>query len=277
MYISVDLDQSFRIKGVYTAFEQWIQNGYFFVGERHNFWELVLILSGKVGVTAGEDVRVMEAGQGILHSPMEFHRVWYAGVPAKILIFSFSAEGLPPTAGGRFRIPDPAYSEQLLAQTRKAFVMRDVFATGLRNDGVQAHLSVKRWELFLMELLQQKASVPRSPRTGPEKNYATIVRVLEENVHKNLTVEMISELCSMSPVSVKQTFSRYAGLGVIHYFNHLKIQAAAAMLRDGASVQETATALGFSTQNYFSTVFKRIQGVSPTAYKAHPTQKTAIP
>ena len=102
MYISVDLDQSFRIKGVYTAFEQWIQNGYFFVGERHNFWELVLILSGKVGVTAGEDVRVMEAGQGILHSPMEFHRVWYAGVPAKILIFPSVQRAFPQPQGAVF-------------------------------------------------------------------------------------------------------------------------------------------------------------------------------
>ena len=82
-----------------------------------------------------------------------------------------------------------------------------------------------------------------------------------------LTAEEIAALCAMSPVSVKQTFSRYAGMGVVNYFNRLKVQAAAAMLREGASVQETAAALGFSSQNYFSTVFKRIQGESPTAYK----------
>lgn len=276
MYTRVDVGQCFRIQGVYTAFDEWIRSDYFFVGERHNFWELVLVLSGRVGVTAGEDAREMEAGQGILHSPMEFHRVWYAGVPARILIFSFSGEGLPPDAGGRFRIHDPERPEQLLAKTRENFTMRGIFVEGLREHSLDAQLVIKEWEIFLLEQLRHRLPVQRIPRTVPAKNYAAIVRVLEENVSRNLSIEAIAQLCSMSPVSVKQTFSRYAGMGVINYFNRLKIQAAIVLLREGSTVQEAAEALGFSSQNYFSTVFKRIHGLSPTAYKAQlsETEKT---
>ena len=272
MYESVDVSRGLRIRGLYTAFTQRIESDYFFAGERHNFWELVCILSGRVGVTAGEDARVMEAGQGVLHSPMEFHRVWYAGVPAEILIFSFSAEGLPGDTAGSFRLEDLRRIQNLLARTRQSFQMDDIFVTGIDRE-LEAQLTVKEWELFLLELLKQKAPVHQQPRTRPEKNYATIVRVLENNVGRNLSIEEIAALCAMSPVSVKQTFSRYAGLGVMNYFNRLKVQAAAAMLREGTSVQETAAALGFSSQNYFSTVFKRIQGISPTAYKAQSFEK----
>lgn len=276
MYTRVDVGQCFRIQGVYTAFDEWIRSDYFFVGERHNFWELVLVLSGRVGVTAGEDAREMEAGQGILHSPMEFHRVWYAGVPARILIFTFSGEGLPADAGGRFRIHDPERPEQLLAKTRENFTMRGIFVEGLREHSLDAQLVIKEWEIFLLEQLRHRLPVQRIPRTVPAKNYAAIVRVLEENVSRNLSIEAIAQLCSMSPVSVKQTFSRYAGMGVINYFNRLKIQAAIVLLREGSTVQEAAEALGFSSQNYFSTVFKRIHGLSPTAYKAQlsETEKT---
>lgn len=56
-------------------------------------------------------------------------------------------------------------------------------------------------------------------------------------------------------------------MGVIHYFNHLKIMAATEMLKNGLTVKETATALGFANQNYFSTVFKRITWSAPTHYK----------
>lgn len=38
------------------------------------------------------------------------------------------------------------------------------------------------------------------------------------------------------------------------------------MLKSGMSVKETAAALGFANQNYFSTVFKRITGSAPTKY-----------
>ena len=266
MYNRVDVSRGLRINGLYTAFTEKIHSDYFFVGERHNFWELVCVLSGKVGVTAGEDARVQEAGQGVLHSPMEFHRVWYAGVPAEILIFSFSAVGLPGDAAGRFRLENIQRLQNLLTRTRQGFRMDGIYVAGFDRE-LEAQLTVKEWEIFLLELLKQKAPVHQQPRTRPAKNYATIVRVLENNVSRNLSIEEIAALCAMSPVSVKQTFSRYAGMGVMNYFNRLKVQAAAAMLREGASVQETAAALGFSSQNYFSTVFKRIQGESPTAYK----------
>ena len=266
MYDSVDIGPGVRIQRLYTAFTEEIGSDYFFAGERHNFWELMFLLEGKVGITAGEDARVMEAGQGVLHSPMEFHRVWYAGVPAKILVFSFHGEGLPEDAAGRFHMEDSRPLETLLEKTLQGFRMEGIFLKGVIRE-LDALRIVKEWELFLLELLAQKGPVPKQPRTRPEKNYETIVRVLENNVSQNLTIQEIARLCSMSPVSVKQTFSRYAGLGLMNYYNRLKIQAAAVMLREGASVQETAAALGFSSQNYFSTVFKRIQGLSPTAYK----------
>ena len=129
------------------------------------------------------------------------------------------------------------------------------------------HILVKEWERFLLELTGLKKQVDREKKTRPARNYASIVRVLEEHIHENLSVEEIAELCKMSAASVKQTFSRYAGVGIMSYFNRMKVEAAVFMLRSGSSVQETAAALGFSSQNYFSTVFKRIMGKPPTAYK----------
>ena len=272
MYTAVDVSHGFRINSLYTAFTERIESDYFYAGERHNFWELVFIVSGSVGVTAGEDARVMEAGQGILHSPMEFHRVWFSGAPADILIFTFRAEGLPEDAAGSFHLEDARRPRELLDQIRNSFLTEGIFIVAPKQEP-DAQLAVKAWEIFLLELLRQKTPMPRLPQTRPARNYATIVRVLESNVNQNLTIEEIAGLCSMSPVSVKKTFSRYAGMGVMNYFTRLKVQAASSMLREGASVQETAAALGFSSQNYFSTVFKRTQGVSPTHYKAQFLEK----
>lgn len=85
--------------------------------------------------------------------------------------------------------------------------------------------------------------------------------------YENLSVPQIAELCNMSQICLQQTFSKYAGMGIIKYFNRLKIEKAIKMLQKGSSVQETADALGFSSQNYFSTTFKRITGKTPTSYK----------
>ena len=67
----------------------------------------------------------------------------------------------------------------------------------------------------------------------------------------------------MSNINLQKTFSKYAGVGVMEYFNRAKMQRATEVLRLGASVKEAALQVGFHDQNYFSTVFKRITGRSP--------------
>lgn len=52
------------------------EDTYYFDGESHDFWEFVCVLDGSLGVTAGEDVCILEKGQSVLHRPMEFHRLW---------------------------------------------------------------------------------------------------------------------------------------------------------------------------------------------------------
>ena len=51
------------------------------------------------------------------------------------------------------------------------------------------------------------------------------------------------------------------------YFNNIKITAAKSMLKEGFTVKETSEKFGFSNQNYFSTVFKKITGKSPSDFR----------
>lgn len=267
MYGYVDMTEAFRIKTLYTAFTESIDSEYFFAGERHDFWELVIVADGEVGITAGENAWVLHKGQVVLHPPMEFHRVWSSGNCGRIIVFSFDAEGLPLDAGGSFAVRDPEQADILLQGIKTAFERNGINIVAMRAPRAQVDILLKQWELFILKLMDQKKRLHHEEKSRAAKNYTSIVKVLEDHVHENLTIQQIAELCNMSPISVKQTFSRYAGMGIINYFNRLKIQRAIHMLQTGSSVQETADALGFSSQNYFSTVFKRITGKSPTAYK----------
>lgn len=267
MYQDTDVTGMFRIKSLYTAFSERIGSDYFFAGERHDFWELVIVTDGEMGITAGENAWVLPKGSAVLHPPMEFHRVWYPDKPGRILVFSFSAEGLSTEAGGSFAATDVERAESLLQQLRDCFYMDGIHITGLREQELQAQILLKQWELYLLEMIRQRKQPRHETRSRTASNYAAIVKVLENHIHENLCISQIAQLCNMSQISVKQTFSRYAGMGIMNYFNRLKVEAAIGMLRGGSSVQETAAALGFSNQNYFSTVFKRFMGKPPTAYK----------
>ena len=94
-------------------------------------------------------------------------------------------------------------------------------------------------------------------------NYNAVIKVLDENIDKRLSVSQIAKLCNMSAISLQKTFSRFANMGVMEYFNRIKIKAAKKFFEEGLSVKEVAMSLGFEDPNYFSTVFKRITGNSP--------------
>ena len=98
------------------------------------------------------------------------------------------------------------------------------------------------------------------------ENYRKIVQVLEEHLEERMTLGKVAELCQMSEAAVKKTFSRYAGIGLMTYFNQIKIRRAIRLLEEGKSVSQTAQMLGFADQNYFSMEFKRVTGSAPTKY-----------
>ena len=84
---------------------------YEFSGETHPFHELVYVLSGSIGVTAGEKVYGLDAGQCLIHPPNEFHRIWSEkGTEPHVLNLSFHASAMPEYAG-RIRLVDIGFFE----------------------------------------------------------------------------------------------------------------------------------------------------------------------
>lgn len=266
MYQPVEIKNVLRIKKIYTAFKARYDSNYYFAGEYHDFWEFVMVTDGEIGVTAGSDVMVLKKGQAILHEPMEFHRLWSEGSTCpEIVIFSFAADNMPATSTEIFEISDITMPGKVLEALEEAFEVDDVLVKTVKKDAkLNYQIAVKKLEMFLIDTVSQKLKANAGIKSRMAKNYHSIVRVLESNIYKNLSVSDIAKMCNMSEINIKKTFSKYAGMGVMKYFNNIKIKVAESMLKEGFTVKETAEKLGFSNQNYFSTVFKKITGKSPS-------------
>ena len=64
-------------------------------------------------------------------------------------------------------------------------------------------------------------------------------------------------------------FKRETGKPLAGFINEVKVDEAKRLLRaTDKPIVEIAVALGFSSQNYFQTVFKRFSGLTPEAYRA---------
>ena len=257
------------LTGIYTAFSEQIASDYVFRGETHDFYELVLVCEGRVGVTANADSFVLETGCAVLHSPMEFHSLRGVGSPARIIIFSFAADRMPTFDNHRFTVGEENIRraeravELLRANTHAKEKEIGSILSGRERAAQQALCEL---EILLLTLTEPSANVQFDASAGA-RNYRRALQVIENHLTEPLDTAALAKLSHMSPSLLKKTFSRYAGVGVMEYIRTRKINHAIPRLRAGGSVKEIAADLGFTDAGYFSTVFRRVTGHSPTYYR----------
>ena len=258
------------ILAFYLSLDRFFPLNHDFVGERHPFYELVYVIKGSVGVTAGNQAFQLNEGQMILHPPEEFHRIWSVGESQPHVInLSFYAASMPLSQGRVLEL-------QRDDGDRLQAIANDV-RRGIKNADRQL-LNEQRLllELFLLRVIGKgENNVPPSDSASALR-YAEIVNLLREHLCEPLTAQEIANLANMSLSSLKKTFTHYAGMGVIAFFTEMKMRHAVILLQSGKRVGETALELGYTDQNYFSTVFHRVMGSAPGAYRAQPVENPPL-
>ena len=95
-----------------------------------------------------------------------------------------------------------------------------------------------------------------------------ILRYMESNLDKPLTVLQIAEQFHLSENVLKKYFSRYTDGGVMEKFTDMKVKRAKALIREQSlNFTQIADALGFSSVHYFSRLFKKRTGMTPSEYR----------
>lgn len=94
---------------------------------------------------------------------------------------------------------------------------------------------------------------------------------MKENLDKDLSISNIAAYLCVSSSKFKRVFKKHSLLSVHKYLLTLKTEAAKEMLLEGVSSKMVSKKLGFENQNYFSAVFKRETGESPSNFKRQNT------
>lgn len=102
--------------------------------------------------------------------------------------------------------------------------------------------------------------------------YTSLTRKIMEYIHsdsrRRITLEDIGRITFFSPIYCDTVFRRETGRSIIDYVLDRRIDEAKKLLLEGTmSLSEISEAVGFNDYNYFSRVFKKRSGYSPTAYR----------
>lgn len=96
----------------------------------------------------------------------------------------------------------------------------------------------------------------------------SIRRYIAEHCHEDITLETISRRFGLSPYYFSKVFKEQTGVNYIDFLTECRVEKAKAMMRDpNLSLKEIAIEVGYRDPNYFSRVFRKTCGLSPTDYR----------
>ena len=78
----------------------------------------------------------------------------------------------------------------------------------------------------------------------------------------------MADQVNLSPTYLSRKFRKTTGVTFKEYINYIRIkQAVQALLTTDDSITKIAVDCGFNSSNYFKDIFKKINGVSPMAFR----------
>ena len=236
---------------------------YVFRGEKHNFWEVEFVVDGQVELTEEENVYVMQGGDIIFHSPMEFHRM-NNSKEAHLINLSFKASGDFPESltDGFFSLSESEKDNFLNIFHKIYHIVKEA-----QNSPYAMQEAAQSLETFIVNICKNHHSIKETSTSNASLTYKTLVELMNHNVLKNITIEDLAVRSYVSVSYIKALFYRYARVSPKAYYNSLRISAAQDLLKQGLSVNEVSEKMNFSSPNYFSLFFKKHTNKTPLQYK----------
>lgn len=109
-------------------------------------------------------------------------------------------------------------------------------------------------------------------RSGKQKTQLLQItrRYIEQNYATEITVALLAREIGVNPDYLGKLFKKEYGESINSYINRVRIQKAITLFQTTLlNISEVADAVGFRDQTYFSSVFKKIVGDTPSSFRKH--------
>ncbi len=114
----------------------------------------------------------------------------------------------------------------------------------------------------------QAQYIVHEQRDAEGSNLEPLLRWMEENAHRELTLDDIATRATMSSRTLNRRFREQTGTTPLQWLRRSRIRRAQYLLETtGHSVERIALQVGFGSPTSFRDRFKRLVGTSPHAYR----------
>ncbi|MEG0722161.1 MAG: helix-turn-helix domain-containing protein, partial [Lachnospiraceae bacterium] len=141
---------------------------------------------------------------------------------------------------------------------RKSYLKELLQCAGLKE--------LKIWFMDKMEMatknIEKKKENQANGVVEQAKNY------IRQNYCKDVSLDTVSCAVKVSPYYFSKLFKEQTGENFVEYVTNIRMEQAKKMLLNPEySIKEVCTGAGYSDPNYFSRIFKKCSGVTPSEYR----------
>jgi AraC-like DNA-binding protein len=236
--------------------------------------EICYLVKGRQTYRVGEQEFRLKGGDLFVTFPDEEHDT--AGQPQEKGVLYWLILTMPEPGGAFLDLPPrraAALAQALLGLKRRLFRGDSEIESILDEVTLLYHQKpsdLRQTRIFnqvVAFLFRVLDGAKRSPVKVPLDRFEAVQHFIRQRVTENLTVPSLAAEAGLSVSRFKAWFKGEAGVPPLEYMLRAKVEEARVRLEQGASVTTVAFALGFSTSQYFATVFKRYTGQQPRAVR----------
>ncbi|MBS4007248.1 MAG: PocR ligand-binding domain-containing protein [Clostridium sp.] len=136
---------------------------------------------------------------------------------------------------------------------------------------VTNHNSIEEIDLAAVKALERYFNaIQRNQKITNRQVVDNIKKYIRKNYDKDLTLDDIAASVYLSPYYAARVFKHGQGMTIMNYLTQVRIEEAKKLLRNPRfQIEEIAQKLGFNDASYFSKVFRRNEGMSPSQFRQH--------
>lgn len=127
---------------------------------------------------------------------------------------------------------------------------------------------------FIEEFIQEAESITRETDTSTNPSFYRLLNYIQEHYAEPITLTEVAKKFHFNASYLSSYFSANNNEGFSEYVNKVRVEKAKEMLvATEESISEISDRVGYSDQSYFTKVFKKMTGVSPSQYRKEQVQE----